>query len=149
LRPGSNDQLVAEARMFTGIVTDLGTLAARDGRRFSIACAYDAATLIPGASIACDGCCLTIVQARSSNSGTTFDVNLSNETLARTTLGEWNVGRRINLERPIALGTELGGPLVTGHVDGLATIIGRVEDGDSVRFKLKSPDNLVRYIASK
>jgi riboflavin synthase len=135
--------------MFTGIVTDLGRLASRDGGKFSIACAYDAASLTPGASIACDGCCLTTVRSAPGDAGAIFDVDVSNETLARTTLGQWEVGRRINLERPLTLGTELGGHLVTGHVDGVATIIGRVEDGDSVRFTLRSPDNLARYIASK
>ena len=134
--------------MFTGIVSDLGTLAARDGARLSIACSYEPSSLVPGASIACDGCCLTIVNARTEKSGA-FEVDVSNETLSRTTLGSWQVGRRINLERPLSLGDELGGHLVTGHIDGLAKITGRAQDGDSVRFTLESPADLARFIAAK
>jgi riboflavin synthase len=135
--------------MFTGIVSDLGTLAARDAARLSIACSYEPSSLVPGASMACDGCCLTIVNAKAGTSGAVFEVDVSNETLARTTLGSWHVGRRINLERPLALGDELGGHLVTGHIDGLAKITGRAQDGDSVRFTLESPTSLARYIAAK
>jgi riboflavin synthase len=135
--------------MFTGIVSDLGTLAARAGARLSIACSYDPSSLVPGASMACDGCCLTIVNAKADNGGAIFEVDVSNETFARTTIGNWQVGRRINLERPLSLGDELGGHLVTGHIDGLATITGRAQDGDSVRFTLESPASLARYIAAK
>ncbi len=88
--------------MFTGIVSDVGTLAARDGARLSIACAYDPSSLVPGASMACDGCCLTIVNAKpGKGGGAVFEVDVSNETFSRTTLGNWQVGRRINLERPL------------------------------------------------
>jgi riboflavin synthase len=135
--------------MFTGIVSVLGTLAARDGARLSIACSYDPSSLVPGASMACDGCCLTIVSARPDQGGAVFDVEISNETSARTTLGNWHVGRRINLERPLGLGDELGGHLVTGHIDGFATITGRAQDGDSVRFTLESPAKLAKFIAAK
>lgn len=99
--------------------------------------------------MACDGCCLTIVNAKAGKSGAVFEVDVSNETVSRTTLGSWQVGRRINLERPLVLGDELGGHLVTGHIDGLATITGRAQDGDSVRFKLESPASLARFIAAK
>ena len=99
--------------------------------------------------MACDGCCLTIVGARPDPGGAVFDVEISNETSARTTLGNWHVGRRINLERPLGLGDELGGHLVTGHIDGFATITGRAQDGDSVRFTLESPAKLAKFIAAK
>ncbi|HLC08167.1 MAG TPA: riboflavin synthase [Methyloceanibacter sp.] len=135
--------------MFTGIVSDLGTLAARSGARLSIACTYNPSSLMPGASMACDGCCLTMVNASAGQGGAVFAVEISNETLARTTLGNWQVGRRINLERPLNLGDELGGHLVTGHIDGLATITGRAQDGDSIRFTLESPARLAKFIAAK
>lgn len=135
--------------MFTGIVTEIGTLAARSGARLSIACTYDASSLVPGASMACDGCCLTIVNAKAATSGAVFEVDASNETLSRTTLGNWPMGRHINLERPLSLGDELGGHLVTGHIDGLATLTGRAQDGDSVRVTLESPAGLAKYIAAK
>ena len=135
--------------MFTGIVSDLGTLAAHSGARLSIACSFDPSSLVPGASMACDGCCLTIVNAKAGDGGGVFEVDVSNETFARTTLGDWRVGRRINLERPLSLSDELGGHLVTGHIDGLATITGRAQDGDSVQFTLESPAGLARYIAAK
>jgi riboflavin synthase len=141
--------MAAEASMFTGIVSDLGTLAAHSGARLSIACSYDPSSLVPGASIACDGCCLTIVSARTDQRGAIFEVDVSNETSARTTLGNWQVGRRINLERPLAFGDELGGHLVTGHIDGFATITGRAKDGDSVRFTLETPAGLAKFIAAK
>ena len=136
--------------MFTGIVSDIGTLRARDGGRLQIACRYPAAELQDGGSIACDGCCLTIVGARDNLSrGAIFAVDVSNETIARTTIESWMPGRRINLERPLVLGAELGGHLVTGHVDGLVKIIERSDDGESVRFVLESPAALARLIAPK
>jgi riboflavin synthase len=135
--------------MFTGIVSDIGTLVFRDGGRLSIACSYDASSLVAGASMACDGCCLTIVNAGVGKSGAVFEVDASNETVSRTTLGGWQVGRRINLERPLLLGDELGGHLVTGHIDGLAKITGQAQDGDSVRFTLEAPSSLARFIAEK
>jgi riboflavin synthase len=136
--------------MFTGIISDIGTLRARDGGRFQIACRYAAGDLQDGASIACDGCCLTVVGARDDLSrGAIFAVDVSNETIARTTIESWTPGRRINLERPLVLGAELGGHLVTGHIDGLAKIIERSDDGESVRFVLESPGALARLIAPK
>lgn len=136
--------------MFTGIVSGIGTLQERDGARFVIACPYRRASLEEGASIACDGCCLTLVDvAKAKGKGALFAVEISNETLARTTLGAWQVGRRINLERALALGEELGGHLVTGHVDGRARILARQPDGDSMRFTLESPKELAPFIAAK
>lgn len=140
--------MAAEKSMFTGIVSEIGTLVARNGARLSIACSYGPSSLVSGASMACDGCCLTIVNAKPAKSGAVFEVDVSNETLSRTTLGSWQVGRRINLERPLSLGDELGGHLVTGHIDGLAKITGRAQDGDSVRFTLESPASLAKYIAA-
>jgi riboflavin synthase len=132
--------------MFTGIVSDIGTLLARNGARFRIVSHYDPASLNPGASIACDGCCLTVAGLGADR---TFEVDVSNETASRTTLGSWQDGTRINLERPLALGDELGGHLVTGHVDGVARIVERRPDGESARFVLEAPAELARFIAPK
>lgn len=132
--------------MFTGIVSDIGTLLARDGARLRIVSHYDPASLALGASIACDGCCLTMAGLGGDG---IFEVDVSNETASRTTLGGWKEGTRINLERPLALGDELGGHLMTGHVDGVARILERQPDGESVRFVLEAPAELARYIAPK
>jgi len=136
--------------MFTGIVSGIGTLQARDGARFVIACPYKRGSLEQGASIACDGCCLTIVDvSKAKGKGAVFAVEISNETRERTTLGSWQVGRRINLERALTLGGELGGHLVTGHIDGRARILARKPDGDSMRFTLEAPAEYAPFIASK
>ncbi len=139
--------------MFTGIVTDVGEVAAvtpRDtGVRLRIATAYDPDTIELGASIACSGPCLTVVQrGRQGNRGF-FDVEASPETLARTTMGGWRAGSRINLERAMKLGDELGGHLVSGHVDGLATIVERRDAGDMSFFAFEAPPELARFIAAK
>jgi riboflavin synthase len=136
--------------MFTGIVSGLGTLEQRDGARFAIACPYKRSSLQEGASMACDGCCLTIVEVGKARGKTAlFTVEVSNETMARTTLGAWEPGRRLNLERPLRIGDELGGHMVTGHIDGLARIISREPDGDSMRFVLEAPPELAPFIAAK
>jgi riboflavin synthase len=136
--------------MFTGIVSGIGTLHERDGARLVIACPYKRGGLKQGASIACDGCCLTIVGiGKAKGAGALVAVEASNETLARTTLGSWQVGRRINLERALALGEELGGHLVTGHVDGRARIVARQPDGHSVRFTLEADAASAPFIAAK
>jgi riboflavin synthase len=136
--------------MFTGLVSGIGTLHERVGARLVIAAPYKRGSLDEGASIACDGCCLTIVDvSKAKGNGALVAVEASNETLARTTLGDWQVGRRINLERALAFGDELGGHLVTGHVDGRAKILAREPDGDSVRFVLESPKALSPFIAAK
>jgi riboflavin synthase len=136
--------------MFTGIVSGLGTLEQRDGARFAIACPYKRSSLQEGASMACDGCCLTIVEVGKARGKTAlFTVEVSNETMARTTLGAWEPGRRLNLERPLRIGDELGGHMVTGHIDGLARIISREPDGDSMRFVLEAPPELTPFIAAK
>ena len=135
--------------MFTGLVSGIGTLVERDGARFSIASPFKRKSLEDGASLACDGCCLTLVDVGKAKQGTVFTVEASNETLARTTLGDWQVGRRINLERALTLGDALGGHLVTGHIDGRARIFASAVDGDSVRFVLEAPSDLARLIAPK
>ncbi len=135
--------------MFTGIVSDVGIVVERNGGRFAIACGYKHKSLEEGASLACDGCCLTLIDIEKAKKGSIVAVEASNETLARTTLFSWKEGRRINLERPLTLGDELGGHIVTGHVDAAAIILERTQDGDSVRFVLESPPGLARFIASK
>ena len=136
--------------MFTGLVSGIGTLEERDGARFVIACPYKRGSLEEGASVACDGCCLTIVGVgKAKDKGAVFAVEVSNETLERTTIGAWQVGRRINLERALTLGGELGGHLVTGHVDGRARIVARQPDGDSMRFTLDAPAEFAPFIAGK
>ena len=136
--------------MFTGIVTDLGEIREADGGRFRIACGYDAATIAIGASIACDGCCLTVTRVETEKPGRAiFDIEASNETLSLTTLGEWIAGRRINLERSLRLGDEMGGHLVTGHIDGLATIDSVTPDGTSKRFEIVCPEALSAFVAAK
>lgn len=136
--------------MFTGIITDIGELSAKDGGNLRIACHYDAATIAIGASIACDGCCLTVTRVEATAPGACiFDVEASNETFARTTLGGWAVGRRINLERSLKIGDELGGHMVAGHVDGVASITAITPDGTSRRFEIACPPELARFIAEK
>jgi riboflavin synthase len=135
--------------MFTGIISDLGTVAARDGGRFTIRCGYAADSIALGASIACDGACLTAVAVESAAGGCTFSADVSNETLSKTTLDEWEPGRRVNLERALRAGEELGGHLVAGHVDGVARIIDMRDDGQSRRFMVEAPPHLARFIARK
>jgi len=136
--------------MFTGIVTDIGTVAARDGTKLKIASHYDPASLALGASVACDGCCLTVTRINEGADGDAmFEVDVSNETAARTTLGRWKQGTRINLERPLSMGSELGGHLMTCHIDGLARILERKPDGDSARFVLETPAEFAQFIAEK
>lgn len=136
--------------MFTGIITDLAEVAsvdlntARDAR-FEIVTHYDLTTVPIGASIAHNGVCLTVV----SKSGDRYAVEVSAETLSKTTLGSWKAGRKINLERPLSLGDELGGHMVSGHVDGVAKVVSIVPDGASKRFVFEAPKPLARFIAPK
>ena len=102
-----------------------------------------------GASIACDGACLTAVEVAAAGRGSTFTVDVSNETLGKTTLGEWQPGRRVNLERALKAGDELGGHIVAGHVDGVGRIVDIRADGESRRFTVEAPAELARYIAPK
>lgn len=139
--------------MFTGIITDVGTVKDAEkrpgGARFRIASTYDAAGVAIGASIACDGCCLTVTRVEGNGVGAIFDVDVSLESLARTTLGEWAPGRAVNLERAATLGQELGGHLVTGHIDGVAQITAITPDGASLRFDILCPPALARFVAPK
>jgi riboflavin synthase len=136
--------------MFTGIVTDIGVVRAAENGHFRISTAYDAASIAIGASIACDGCCLTVTRVDTEDSGrTAFHVDVSNETLSCTTLGRWCEGTCVNLERSLRLGDEMGGHLVSGHVDGVAEIISIAADGDSKRFEIICPEPLARFVAAK
>lgn len=134
--------------MFTGIVTDLGTVRAitkAGDTRFELDTAYDTGTIAIGASIACSGVCLTVIDKGPG----WFAVEASAETLACTTLGEWRPGSPVNLERPLTAGAEMGGHIVSGHVDGVARVADRVPEGDSFRFVLEAPAALRKYIAPK
>ena len=106
--------------MFTGLVTDVGELVSREGGTFKIRSRYPAADIAIGASIACGGCCLTATVIEVDDMGSQFTVDVSNETLSKTTLGSWVSGEKVNLERSMTAGGELGGHVVTGHVDGVA-----------------------------
>ncbi len=135
--------------MFTGIVTDVGRIAGVDtqevGRRLTIETAYDTSDIDIGASIACNGACLTVVEKTASS----FAVDVSGETLEKTTSGSWDVGTRINLERALRAADELGGHLVLGHVDGVAQVVGLAREGDNHRVSIRVPDALKHYVASK
>ncbi len=135
--------------MFTGIISDIGTVVARDGGRFTIRSAYAADGIAIGASICHDGCCLTATSVKADGAGSVFTLDVSNETLDRTTLGSWQAGTAINLERALKAGDELGGHIVSGHVDGVARIAAMRDDGDSRRFTFEVPADLARFIAPK
>jgi riboflavin synthase len=135
--------------MFTGIITDVGEVVARDGGRFTIRCSYPPAGIAVGASMACDGCCLSVTSVAPSGAGSAFTVDASNETLSKTTTAEWWPGRRINLERSLKMSDELGGHVVTGHIDGVARIVDVRADGQSRRFTFEAPEHLALYIAPK
>jgi riboflavin synthase len=135
--------------MFTGIITDIGELVTCREGRFAIRCSYPGDGIAIGASIACDGACLTATEIASASSGCVFTVDVSNETLSRTTLGAWQPGQRINLERALRAGDELGGHIVAGHVDGVGRIVDMQPDGNSRRLTIEAPAELARYIAPK
>lgn len=137
--------------MFTGIVTDMGEvieLEQRGDLRARIATAYDTARIDIGASIACEGVCLTVV-ALGSSPRNWFDVEISAETVSKTNIGAWVRGQRINLERALKVGDELGGHIVSGHVDGVAEVVACTPEGDSLRVTFRAPDDLARFIAPK
>ena len=140
--------------MFTGIVTDLGEVRSVHPRannlsRVTIYTRYPRAELIEGASVACSGVCLTVVDTGEEDGRVWFAADAAAETLAVTGVGRWRHGTRINLERPLRLGDELGGHLVAGHVDGLATLLTREDMTDMARFVLRAPIALSRFIAPK
>jgi riboflavin synthase len=140
--------------MFTGIVTDIGEVAGIDVRddrlrRLKIQCGYPADGIALGASIACAGVCLTVVAVGERNAGSWFEVDAAAETLAVTTASHWQAGTRLNLERALRIGDELGGHIVAGHVDGIATVTERDDLPDMARFVFRSPGPLARFIATK
>ena len=138
--------------MFTGIVSDIGTIvsvAKQDDTRARIDSSYDPDGIDLGASIACDGVCLTVVDKGPSDNGAWFDVDFSAETLSKTNLGGWKPGHRVNLERSLRVGDEMGGHVVSGHVDGLAKITSITDDGGSTRIMIEAPEDLARFIATK
>ncbi len=134
--------------MFTGIITDIGEITALDtggDTRITIKTAFDTSTIEFGASIACSGVCLTVVD----KGNDWFSVDVSAETLSCTALGDWQSGTKVNLERALKVGEELGGHLVTGHVDGVGEVISVEPDGDSKRFIFSLPPSLKAYVAEK
>ncbi|MEM1370684.1 MAG: riboflavin synthase [Pseudomonadota bacterium] len=135
--------------MFTGIITDVGRIVGIEGESFTIATNDAASTIAVGASICCDGVCLTATAVEPDGAGARFNVDVSNETRSKTSLGQWTVDRPINLERSLKLGDEMGGHVVTGHIDGLAQVTDITADGDSKRFTFEVPDHLAAYIAPK
>ncbi len=135
--------------MFTGLVQAKGAVIAAEDGRFTIACPWEADAIPLGASICCDGCCLSVTGVEPTPSGAQFKIDVSNETLSKTTLDDWYQGRHINLERSLHAGDELGGHLVSGHVDGVARIVSIEPSGFSRVFQVRSPHVLAKYIAPK
>ncbi|NNC72111.1 MAG: riboflavin synthase, partial [Sphingomonadaceae bacterium] len=134
--------------MFTGIITNIGTIRSAEQRgdlRLEITCGYDMATVDLGASIACSGVCLTVVDKGED----WFAVDLSAETVSRTAQGLWNEGGRLNLERSLKLGDEMGGHIVTGHIDGIGEVVAVEASGDSTEIRVRAPADLAPYIAAK
>jgi riboflavin synthase len=139
--------------MFTGLVSDVGEVIAAedrgDLRRIRIACNYPADSIAIGASIACAGPCLTAVAVGQAGNRTTFDVDTAAETLKRTTAGTWRIGTRLNLERALKIGDELGGHIVTGHIDGVGTIAARRSFEGMADFEIEAPHEIAHFIAAK
>lgn len=134
--------------MFTGIITDVGTVVAVEPRgdlRVTVACGYDMTSVATGASIACSGACLTVVAKEPGR----FAVDISAETVSHTATGMWTEGRRLNLERALRVGDELGGHIVTGHVDAVGTVVSITPEGGSRRFLVEAPAGIAPYIAPK
>jgi len=141
--------------MFTGIVTDIGEIKSltptAEGQlhRLRVGCRYERATIADGASIACNGVCLTVVASGVEGGKTWFDVDAAAETLSMTTARQWTVGTKLNLERALKIGDELGGHIVAGHADGIAMILARDDLPDMARFHLRTTRELARFIAPK
>lgn len=135
--------------MFTGIITDIGTLEKvkqlPEGKRFTVSTSYDTSSIDIGASIAHEGVCLTVV----SKTEATFDVEAWEEALRLTTAGTWILGQKLNLERALKVGDELGGHIVSGHVDGMAEVVKVQAEGEATRYTIRAPENLARFIAPK
>jgi riboflavin synthase len=138
--------------MFTGIITDKGrvrSITKPGDTLIEIDTAYDVARIDIGASIACSGPCLTVVRRGVTDGQGWFAVEASAETLSKTTISEWKLGNPINLERALRVGDELGGHIVSGHVDGVGTVVSVAQEGQSWRFKFDAPADLMRYVAPK
>lgn len=139
--------------MFTGIVTDVGTVAATtpmdEGVKLRIATSYDPKTIAMGASIAHGGVCLTVTNLPEDGSERWFEVEAWEEALRLTTIAGWTSGTRVNLERALKIGDELGGHIVSGHVDGKAEILSVTSEGEAVRIRLRAPESLARFVAPK
>ena len=139
--------------MFTGLISDIGEVVSAEERgttkRLRIACTYPVESIAIGASIACSGPCLTAVATGHAGHRTWFDIDAGAETLERTTLGGWRSGQRINLERSLKVGDELGGHIVSGHVDGVASVVRRTDIGETTRFDIMAPEAVARFIAEK
>lgn len=137
--------------MFTGIVTDIGEvleLEKRGDLRARIGTSYDISGIDIGASIACDGVCLTVISL-GSEPRNWFDVEISAESVGLTNVAKWDVGKKLNLERALKVGDELGGHIVSGHVDGMAEITSMTDEGDSTRYQFRAPESLAKFIAPK
>ena len=138
--------------MFTGIITAIGTVASVEQRgdlHLRIACDWDPAKIAIGASIACSGVCLTVVETGGGTGDMWFAVDVSGETVSRTVHNMWAEGSRLNLEPALKLGDELGGHLVTGHIDAVGEVASRSEDGGSIRFAIRAPAGIAPFIAAK
>jgi riboflavin synthase len=138
--------------MFTGIITDVGTvqlIAKRGDTTIKMATAYDPAAIAIGASIACAGACLTVIAKGGKEGEAWFSVEASAETLSKTTLGSWTVGSKVNLERSLKVGEEIGGHIVSGHVDGVGDVLSAEPEGDSTRIRIRAPKQLAKFIAAK
>ncbi|MEO0989506.1 MAG: riboflavin synthase [Pseudomonadota bacterium] len=138
--------------MFTGIVTDIGHVHALEQRgdlKARIGTAYASDSIDIGASIACDGVCLTVIARGTDDHGNWFDVEISAESVSKTNIRDWKAGHAVNLERALRVGDELGGHIVSGHVDGVAEVVAVVDEGDSTRVQFRAPDDLQRFIAPK
>jgi riboflavin synthase len=140
--------------MFTGIVTDVGEVVAVEPRaeglrRLKVACGYPVESIAIGASISHSGVCLTVVEAAKLGNRTAVSVDAAAETLRLTTAGDWKMGTRLNLERAMKVGDELGGHIVAGHVDGTAELISREDLPDMARLVLRAPKDLMRFVATK
>ncbi|MBL3569076.1 riboflavin synthase [Rhodovulum sulfidophilum] len=138
--------------MFTGIITDIGTIRAlsmKGDLTARIGCRYVPDSIDIGASIACNGVCLTVTDRGADDEGGWFAVSISAETVSKTNIGDWAEGGRINLERALKVGDELGGHIVSGHVDGVAEIVAMADEGDSTRMTFRAPGALAKFIAPK
>lgn len=138
--------------MFTGIITDIGTIASVEQRgdtRIVVRTSYDMATVELGASIACSGVCLTVIDKSGPGAPSWFAADVSGETVSRTAQGQWTEGRRLNLERALKIGDELGGHIVTGHVDGIGEVVSIMPEGGSHRVDISCAADIAPFIASK